>query len=77
MTSPLKIEIVWHTYNIFDFFFTTQQYHAYVTQSGLKRPLHVTRDLSCEPEFRCRVCVSQFHCGNEVQQGYKVQTNKL
>ena len=27
--------------------------HVYVTQSGLKRPFHVTRDISSEQEFRC------------------------
>ena len=60
------------------FFFTTQQ--CYLTQSGLKRPHHMTRDLSSEREFRCSlqgVCMSQFHCGNENKQGHKVQKNKL
>ena len=27
--------------------------HVCVTQSGLKRPFHVTRDMSSEREFRC------------------------
>ena len=39
---------------------------------------HVGRDVSSEPEFGCSVvCMSQFHCGNEVKQGHKIQTNKL
>ena len=39
---------------------------------------HVGRDMSSEREFRCSVvCMSQFHCGNEVKQGHKIQTNKL
>ena len=49
--------------------------HVYVTQSSLKRPIHVTRDISSAREFRCGL--SQFHCGKEVQQGHKVQTIKL
>ena len=32
--------------------------HVYVMQSGLKRPFHVTRDMSCEREFRCSLHVS-------------------
>ena len=32
--------------------------HVYVTQSGLKRPFHVTRDMSSEREFRCSLHVS-------------------
>ena len=28
-------------------------FYVYVTQSGLKRPFHVTRDMSSEREFRC------------------------
>ena len=47
-------------------------FFSHVTQSGLKRPLHVTRDLSNEREFRCTVVfLSQFHCGNEVKQGHE------
>ena len=49
--------------------------HVYVTQSSLKRPIHVTRDISSAREFRCRL--SPFHCGNEVKQGHRVQTIKL
>ena len=64
-----------------DFFFTTRKKslcRAYVTQSSLERPFHVAREMSSEREFRCTVlCMSQFHCGNEVKQGHKVQTNKL
>ena len=65
-----------------DFFFTTQKKKSlrrvYVTQSSLERPFHVERDMSSKLEFRCTVVyMSQFHCGNEVKQGHKVQTNKL
>ena len=49
--------------------------HVYVTQWSLKRPIPVTRDISSAREFRCGL--SQFHCGNEVKQGHKVQTIKL
>ena len=40
--------------------------HVYVTQSSLKRPIYVTRDISSAREFRCGF--SQFHGGNEVKQ---------
>ena len=51
---------------------------VYVTQSSLERPFHVARDIASEREFRCTVvCMSPFHCGNEVKQGHKVQTDKL
>ena len=73
----------WHTYNIYvrDGFFLHKLEviavcHVYVTQSGLKRPFHETRDMSSEREFCCSR-MSQFLCGNEVKQGHKVQTNKL
>ena len=64
-----------------DFFFLHKseviaECHVYVTQSGLKRPFHETRDVSSEWDFVV-VCMSQFLCGNEVKQGHKVQTNKL
>ena len=49
--------------------------HAYVTQSSLKRPIHVTRNLVVGQEFRCGL--SKFHCRNEVTQGHKVQAIKL
>ena len=42
--------------------------HVYITQSSLKRPIHVTRDISSARDFRCGL--SQFHCGNEVNQGH-------
>ena len=32
--------------------------HVYVTQSGLKRPFHETRDMSSEWEFCCSLHVS-------------------
>ena len=48
--------------------------HVYVTQSSLKRPIHVTRDISSTREFRCGL--SQFHCENGVKQGHKVQPIK-
>ena len=56
-----------------DFFFITQKKslcRVYVTQSRLERPFHVAGDMSSKREFRCTVvCISQFHCGNEVKQG--------
>ena len=64
-----------------DFFFTTQKKslcRVYVTQLSPERPFNVARDMSSEREFRCTVvCMSQFHCGDEVKQGHKVQTNKF
>ena len=32
--------------------------HVCVTQSGLKRPFHVTRDMSSERKFRCCLHIS-------------------
>ena len=32
--------------------------HVYETQSSLKRPFHVTRDMSSEREFRCSLHVA-------------------
>ena len=49
--------------------------HVYVTQSSLKRPIQVTRDMAVAREFRCGL--SKFHCRNEVTQGHKVQAIKL
>ena len=49
--------------------------HVYVTQSSLKRPIHVTRKMAVVREFRCGL--SKFHCRNEVTQGQKVQAIKL
>ena len=64
-----------------DFFFTTQKKslcRVYVTLSSLERPFHVARDMSSGREFRCTVvCMSQFHYGNEVKQGHKVQTSRF
>ena len=55
----------WHTYNIYvrDGFFLHKLEviavcHVYVTQSGLKRPFHETRDMSSEREFCCSLHVS-------------------
>ena len=39
-----------------EYFYTNEKKvlcHVYVTQSGLKRLFHVTRDMSSEPKFRC------------------------
>ena len=82
-----KIKIVvrfiqWHIYNKQvrnGFFFHRSEIsavrHAYVTQSSLKRPIHVTRDLVVGQESRCGL--SKFHCRNEVTQGHKEQAIKL
>ena len=60
-----------------DFFFHDSEIsavrHVYVTQSSLKRPIHVTRDMAVAQEFRCGL--SKFHCRNEVKEGHKVQKN--
>ena len=49
-----------------DFFFHNSEIsavsHVYVTQSSLKRPIHVTRDKAVAREFRCGL--SKFHCRN-------------
>ena len=43
--------------------------------SCLRNTIESKLNMSSEREFRFGL--SQFHCGNEVKQGYKVQTNKL
>ena len=50
--------------------------HVYVTQSSLKRPIHVTRDISSAREFRCGL--SQFRCGMESNKDtrHKQSTNR-
>ena len=51
-----------------DFFYKSEIIavcHVYVTQTGLKRPFHVTRQGSGNFVV---VCKSQFYCGNEVKQ---------
>ena len=60
-----------------DFFFSQLRKNLR-NATSLERPFHVACDMSSEREFLCTVvCMSQFHCGNEVKQGHKVQTNKL
>ena len=62
-----------------DFFFHNSEIravrHVYVTQSSLKHPIDVTRDMAVAQEFRYGL--SKFHCRNEVTQGHKVQAVKL
>ena len=41
-----------------DVFFTQIKNNVYITLSGLKRPFHVTRDMSSEREFRCSLYVT-------------------
>ena len=57
-----------------DFFFHNSEIsavrHVYVTQSSLKRPIHVTRGMAVAQEFRCGL--SKFHCRKDTR--YK-QTN--
>ena len=60
-----------------DFFFHNSEKIAF---SGLRNAIksRTAREMSSEREFRCTVvCMSQFHCGIEVKEGHKVQTNKL